>query len=82
MMYANQLSFCSFFEVIQPFLGKLVIVEVESYTVIGKLVHYGLNGKRNHKPHKPNILILKNGETLILIRGSWTAIKLLEPNKQ
>jgi hypothetical protein len=78
----NNSSFCSFFQIIKGFLGRLVLVEVEGYTVIGKLIHYSLNGERSSKHHKPAILVLKNGKQFLLVRGSWTTIKSLEPNKQ
>jgi hypothetical protein len=57
-------------------------VEIEDYTVIGKLIHYSVNGERGSKPHKPAVLVLKNGGEFLLVRGSWTTIKSLEPRAQ
>jgi hypothetical protein len=78
MVYASSLSFCSFFEVMQPFLGKFVTVEIDSYRVIGKLIRFSHNNKNGHRP---NVLFLQNEKELILVRGAWTAIKLLEPKQ-
>jgi len=75
---SSPFSFCSFFEVIKPFLGKLVTVEIEGYAITGRLIRFCHSNKNGHSP---NILILKNGKTLTLIRGSWTAIKSLELKK-
>jgi hypothetical protein len=63
----------------QPFLGKLVEIEIEGYAITGRLIHFCHNKKNGHSP---NILFLKNGKTLTLIRGSWIAIKSLEMEKQ
>jgi len=63
----------------KPFLGKFVLVEIEGYTVIGRLIRFSRSDKGNHKP---TVLFLKNGKELILIRGSWTAIKSMELGKQ
>jgi len=70
-------EFCSFHDIIKPFLGREVIVRIENLTVMGKLIHFSMNGERGCKPHKPSVLILKNGETPLLIRGNWTAIREL-----
>jgi hypothetical protein len=70
--------FSSFFEVMKPFLGAFVLVEIEDYSVIGELVHFSHSRKTGHNP---KVLVLKNGKNKVLIRGSWTAIKLLEPKQ-
>jgi hypothetical protein len=76
MMYVDRVS--SFFEVIKPFLGKIVTVEIDCYVVIGKLIRFSHNNKNGHRP---NVLFLKSEKGLILVRGAWTAIKLLEPKQ-
>lgn len=57
------------------FYGKNVVVEVEGYVVIGKLIHYQLSSKN---PHKPMLLILKDMEGDFIIVRSWNKISSLD----
>ena len=53
--------------IIDKFLNKTVLVEVQGCAVVGRLVHYQLPCKN---PHKPLVLVLKNlQDNLIIVRG-------------
>jgi hypothetical protein len=58
---------------IHSFLGKDVRVKVsEGLTVEGQLIYYQFGCKS--KPHRPNVLILKNDDGFHVLRGNWLSI--------
>ena len=71
--------FTPLFELVKSFLFKLVIVETEGCTVMGKLIGYSSS---NREGHAPSVLILENDKNRMLLRGNWTAIKSLEVKAQ
>jgi hypothetical protein len=64
---------------IHSFLGKHVLVKVsEGLTVEGTLVFYEFG--RKTKPHRPNVLILKNDDGFHVLRGNWLSISGMGEN--
>jgi hypothetical protein len=62
---------------IHAFLGRKVRVKVsEGLEVEGVLIRYQLQSKGEHKP---NLLVLKNGSGIQIVRGNWLAISEVKP---
>jgi hypothetical protein len=61
---------------IHAFLGKTIRVKIsEGLEAQGVLLRYQLQGKGEHKP---NLLVLKNGSGIQIVRGNWLAISEVE----
>jgi hypothetical protein len=62
---------------IHVFLGRKVKVKVsEGLEIRGILLRYQLQSKGEHKP---NLLVLKNGSGIQIVRGNWLAISEVKP---
>jgi len=62
---------------IHSFLNRKVKVKVsEGLEIRGILLRYQLPSVREHKP---NLLFLKNGSGIQIVRGNWLAISEVKP---
>jgi len=72
-LFSNQ----NHYPLIHRFLNRHVKVKVDvDFEVSGMLIHYQENSK--DKPHRPTILILKNGEGIHVLRGDWINVTEVE----
>ena len=62
---------------IHSFLNRKVRIKVsEGLEIRGILLRYQLQSKGEHKP---NLLVLKNGSGIQIVRGNWLAISEVKP---
>ena len=57
--------------ILEFFLNKLILVEIEEFKIKGKLVYFREGYKTGHLP---TVLILKNEQGLHILRA-WSVIK-------
>lgn len=55
---------------LQFFLNREVVVRCPGFTVRGRLIHYRLSDKKNHRP---GVLILRNLKGYVIVR-SWISV--------
>lgn len=58
-------------ELLDLFLEKIVLINIDRFRVKGKLMAYAGNSKNGHIP---GMLVLTTKKGITLVRGAWTSI--------
>ena len=58
--------------ILEAFLNKHIVVDIERYRVSGKLLSFQESDKSSHKPV---ILLIENAKGLHIVRGNWRSVR-------